>query len=106
MSSAIRDRAGRRAEEKHAMSASEIADNKWEIEATKAPIGSVAGLSQILLFVGFVVLFGYICGMSIVAIVTPKKESSLGEMYKNMKQDGTGPAAPGAAPATPEKPAQ
>ena len=29
-------------------------------------------------------MFGYILAMSVVAIITPKKESSLGEMYKNM----------------------
>jgi hypothetical protein len=77
------------------MSASEIADNKWELQATKAPVGSIGGLSQILLFIGFILLFGYIIGMSVVAIITPKKESSLGEMYKNMKQDGS-KAAPAA----------
>jgi hypothetical protein len=77
------------------MSASEIADNKWELQAAKAPVGSIGGLSQILLFIGFILLFGYIIGMSVVAIVTPKKDSSLGEMYKNMKQDGSGPAPAG-----------
>ena len=78
------------------MSASEIADNKWEVQASKAPVGSVGGLAQIVLFIGFIALFAYIIGMSIVAIVTPKKESSLGEAYKNMKNDGSQ-----AAPAKP-----
>lgn len=77
------------------MSRSEIADNKWELEASKAPVGTVGGLSQIMLFIGFIALFGYILGMSVVAIITPKKENSLGEMYKNMKQDGSGPAPAG-----------
>ena len=82
------------------MSASEIADNKWEVQASKAPVGSIGGLAQIVLFIGFIILFAYIIGMSVVAIVTPKKESALGDMYKNMKNDGSAPAAP----ATPEKP--
>ena len=77
------------------MSASEIADNKWESQATKAPIGSAGGLAQMLLFFGFVLLFGWIIGMSVVAIVTPKQESALGEAYKNMKNDGSGPTPPG-----------
>lgn len=77
------------------MSRSEIADNKWELEASKAPVGTIGGLAQIVLFIGFIVLFAYILGMSVVAIVTPKKDSSLGEMYKNMKQDGSGPAPAG-----------
>jgi hypothetical protein len=74
------------------MSTAEIADNKWEVEAAKPPVGSVPGLAQMFMFAGFVLLFGYIIGMSVVAIITPKKESSLGEMYKNMKQDGSVPA--------------
>jgi len=77
------------------MSTSEIADNKWELEASKPPIFTMPGLAQIGLFIGFIILFGYILGMSVVAMVTPKKESSLGEMYKNMKQDGSGPAPSG-----------
>lgn len=83
------------------MSVADIADNKWEREAAKAPVGNFAGMGQILMFVGFCAMFSYIIGMSVVAIVTPKKESGLGEMYKNMKQDGS-TATPGAA--TPEKP--
>ena len=67
---------------------SEIADNKWEVEATKAPVGTVGGLAQMLLFGGFVLLFGYIVAMSLVAIVTPKKENSLAEAYKNMGVEG------------------
>jgi hypothetical protein len=86
------------------MSASEIADNKWEVQASKAPVGSIGGLAQIVLFIGFIILFAYIIGMSVVAIVTPKKESGLGEMYKNMKTDGSTAPAGGTAPATPEKP--
>ena len=77
------------------MSASEIADNKWEVQASKAPVGTIGGIAQMVLFIGFILLFGYILGNSIIAIVTPKKESSLGEMYKNMKQDGSGPAPAG-----------
>lgn len=77
------------------MSASEIADNKWELEASKPPIGTPSGLAQIVLFMGFIGLFGYILGNSVVAIVTPKKESTLGEMYKNMRNDGSStPASP------------
>jgi hypothetical protein len=77
------------------MSRSEIADNKWELEASKAPVATIGGLSQIVLFIGFILLFGYILGMSVIAMVTPKKESSLGELYKNMKQEGSGPAPAG-----------
>lgn len=84
------------------MSVADIADNKWEREAAKAPVGNLAGMGQIVMFVGFCAMFSYIIGMSVVAIVTPKQESSLGAMYKNMKQDGS--AASPTAPATPEKP--
>ena len=53
------------------MAVSEIADNKWELEASKAPVGTLTGIAQIGMFLGFLALFGYIIGMSVVAMVTP-----------------------------------
>ncbi len=68
------------------MSSAEIADNKWEVQAAKAPIATIGGLAQLLMIVGFTALFGYILAMSIVAMVTPKAANSLEESYKNLKQ--------------------
>lgn len=74
------------------MSTSEIADNKWEVEASKPPIFTAGGLAHVTFFVGFIAVFGYIFANSVIALVTPKQESSLGEMYKNIKQDDAAPA--------------
>jgi hypothetical protein len=75
------------------MPASEIADNKWELEASKAPVFTAAGLAHVLLLVAFAAIFGYIFAMSVVAVTTPRQENSLEDLYKNMKHDDQGPAA-------------
>ncbi len=72
------------------MSASEIADNKWELQATKPPLGSAGGVLQMLLMGGFVVLFGWLIVSSIIGIVTPKSEDGgLAGQYKNMSFEGS-----------------
>ena len=71
------------------MSASEIADNKWELQSTKPPLGSAGGVLQLLLMVGFVGLFGWLIVSSIIGIITEKKEGgSLADQYKNMNVEG------------------
>ena len=65
------------------MSAAEIADNRWEVAATKPPVTSPAGLAQIILMGGFAAFFGWIVVFSVIAIVTPKGEGLAGE-YKNL----------------------
>ena len=67
------------------MSASEIADNKWELQASKPQMASAGGIVQILLMVGFVSIFGYLITFSIIGAVTPKTEDGLVNKYKNMK---------------------
>ncbi len=80
------------------MSVSEIADNKWELEASKPPVATPSGLAQILLFMSFIGWFGYIVVMSAVAIASPKKESTLVESYKNMRNDQSSAATPSENP--------
>jgi hypothetical protein len=84
--------------EEFVMSVSEIADNKWELEATKAPVLTPGGLAQIALFMSIIGWFGYILVMSVVAIASPKKESNLVEIYRNMRNDPSGTAAPNEKP--------
>lgn len=75
------------------MSAAEIADNKWELQATKPPVTTVPGLAQIILMGGFALFFGWIIAFSIVGIVTPKDEDGgLAGQYKDLKPGGAGPA--------------
>ncbi|MEM6995569.1 MAG: hypothetical protein AAF721_33975 [Myxococcota bacterium] len=82
------------------MSAAEIADNKWELSSTKAPVGSASGIAQILLMGGFAVFFVWIIVFSIIAIVTPKAEDGgLAGQYQNMGVDG----AEGGGEAKPEE---
>jgi hypothetical protein len=72
------------------MSAAEIADNKWEMESTKPPVGSLSGLSQILLMGGFGFFFTLIIVGSLIAIVTPKPEDGgLAGQYKTMGAQGS-----------------
>ncbi len=73
------------------MSTADIADNKWEVQASKPPMG-VTGLSQLLVFLGFVFLFGWITVMSVVAMVTPKAGSTLEDSYRNMQKADNAPA--------------
>lgn len=68
------------------MSSAEIADNKWEVQASKAPVATAGGLMLLVMIGGFAALFLYIAAMSVVAVTTPKSGGSLEEQYKNMKQ--------------------
>ncbi len=70
------------------MSAAEIADNKWELQATKPPVSSFTGVSQIILMVGFTGLFVWMLGFSVMGIVLPKQEG-LAESYSKMGVEGS-----------------
>ncbi|MCH9685317.1 MAG: hypothetical protein K0V04_28030 [Deltaproteobacteria bacterium] len=75
------------------MSASEIADNKWELKASKPPLASAGGVLQMILMGGFVILFGWLIVSSIIGIVTPKAEDGgLAGQYKNMNVEGAAAA--------------
>lgn len=78
------------------MSAAEIADNKWEVEATKPPLKDVGGVGQIALIGSLGLFFLYVVVMSLVAIVTPKKDGGLADQYKNLNAAGEPAAAPAA----------
>lgn len=71
------------------MSAAEIADNKWELTATKPPVTTVAGIAQITLMGCFGLFFLWIVGASAIAIVTPSKGGGLAQQYTDMKTEGT-----------------
>jgi hypothetical protein len=81
------------------MSSAEIADNPWELSATKPPVGTVSGIAQILMMAGFAAFFGWMTVASALAVVTPPKENQgLAGQFK--KLEGGGEAAPAeAAPA-------
>ncbi|RMH00268.1 MAG: hypothetical protein D6705_00830 [Deltaproteobacteria bacterium] len=75
------------------MSVAEIADNKWELESIKPPIKTPTAIGQIALIGGLGLFFLYIVIMSVVAIVTPKKEGGLADQYKNLNAEQPAAAA-------------
>lgn len=75
------------------MSVAEIADNKWELEAIKPPVKTPAAIGQIALIGGLGLFFLYITIMSVIAIVTPKKEGGLADQYKDLNAAGAQQAA-------------
>jgi hypothetical protein len=77
------------------MSTAEIADNKWEVQASKPPVASAGGLGMLLMFGGFVILFGYLTVMSIIGATSPKPEQN------RIEKQFSKPASD--KPATPEK---
>ena len=86
------------------MSAAEIADNKWELQASKPPIGTFSGLTQIVLMLGFAGFFAWIVGFSAIAILTPKKEDAgLAAEYDKMKKKELEDRKAQSAPAEAEK---
>ncbi|MEZ4428685.1 MAG: hypothetical protein R3A51_13465 [Nannocystaceae bacterium] len=75
------------------MSASEIADNKWELEASRPPVKSLGAIAQIAVVGSFALIFGWILTFSLMGIFGSKKES-LADRYGEMTADGK--AAPAA----------
>jgi len=65
------------------MSAADIADNKWELTATKPPLTTPAGLAQIALMGFFGLFFLWIVGFAAMGIVMPKK-AGLADSYQQM----------------------
>jgi len=53
---------------------SEIADNKWEVEASKPPVSTVSGIAQILLIACFAAVFVYILQGSVRGMFSEKKD--------------------------------
>ncbi len=71
---------------------SEIADNKWEAEASKPPTTTVSGIAQILLIAAFASVFVYILQGSARGIFAEKKDG-LAEKIGGMSNEA-GPKAP------------
>jgi len=70
------------------MSSAEIADNKWEVQASKPQVGTASGIFQIVFMAGFVGVFAYLIIFSIIGAVTPKKEDGgLAGQYDKMRQE-------------------
>jgi hypothetical protein len=57
------------------MSISEIADNKWEVQAAKPPVSTVPAIFQILLIGSFAAVFVWILQFSVVGIFGAKRDT-------------------------------
>lgn len=77
------------------MSASEIADNKWELEASKPPVTGVSGILQILVVSFFALLFAWMMMFTFQGIFGSKRET-LADQYGNLTVDGKKAPTPAA----------
>ncbi|MDC0722821.1 hypothetical protein [Nannocystis bainbridge] len=78
------------------MSAAEIADNKWELEASRPPVRTTGGILQILIIGFFAGLFGWMVMFAFQGIFGARRDT-LADQYGRLTVDGK--PAPGAAPA-------
>ena len=69
------------------MSMSEIADNKWEVEAAKPPISSFSAICQILLIAAFAGVFLYILQGAASGIFGAKRQGGMAESYGKMSHE-------------------
>ena len=79
------------------MSAAEIADNKWETEASKPELLTPGSIAQLAMMVGFALFFAYILLFSVIGMFSEKQESDLGSKFSKMNAE---------APAAEAKPAE
>lgn len=81
------------------MSASEIADNKWELEASKPPVTNVGGILQIFVVAFFSLIFVWMLSFTAQGVFGAKRQT-LADQYGNLTVDGKKKDAPAeAAPA-------
>lgn len=75
------------------MSSAEIADNRWEVAATKPPVTSPGGIAQIILMSLFALIFVWIMVGAVQGLIMPESEGLAGE-YKNLNATETPAEAP------------
>ena len=69
------------------MSISEIADNKWEVQAAKPPVQSVPAIAQMLLIASFAGIFAWILFGSLQGMFGAKRDT-LADSYSKMTHEG------------------
>ena len=79
------------------MSAAEIADNKWEVSASKPQLKTPGSIAQLVMMIGFMGFFAYILLFSVIGMFSEKKEGGLESQFSHM-DDAEEPAAPEAKP--------
>lgn len=69
------------------MSISEIADNKWEVQAAKPPVSNVPAVAQMLLIASFAGIFAWILFGSLQGMFGAKREGGMSENYSKMTHE-------------------
>ncbi|WAS95512.1 hypothetical protein [Nannocystis punicea] len=75
------------------MSTAEISDNKWELEASRPPIGTTTGVLQIVVIAVFAGLFVWMLSFALRGIFGAQRET-LADQYGRLTVDGKPAAAP------------
>jgi hypothetical protein len=75
------------------MSTAEIADNKWEVEASKPPVSSFGGILQIVVVTAFSAMFAWMLLFTVQGIFGSKRET-LADQYGHLKAEGGKADAP------------
>lgn len=65
------------------MSTAEIADNRWEVEATKVEATNPAGIAQLVLVAVFGVFFAGVALVAVYSLFAGPQESNMEQMFKN-----------------------
>lgn len=78
------------------MSAADIADNKWEVEASKPPVSNIGGILQIVVVAFFAAIFAWMMSFTFQGIFGAKRDT-MADAYGNLSAEGQ--AAAEAAPA-------
>jgi hypothetical protein len=75
------------------MSTADISDNKWELEASRPPISTPAGILQIVVIAAFAGLFVWMLSFALQGIFGARRET-LADQYGRLTVDGKPAAAP------------
>ena len=81
------------------MSVAEIADNKWELEASKPPLKEAGSIFQLAIMGMLCCLFLGIVGIALSGLIGGDQGGGLADKYKNMNNSPDGAAAAAEAPA-------
>lgn len=69
------------------MSISEIADNKWEVQAAKPPVQSVPAIAQMLLIASFAGIFAWILFGSLQGMFGAARDGGMAANYGKMTHE-------------------
>lgn len=69
------------------MSTSEIADNKWEVQAAKPPVQNIPAIAQMILIATFTGIFAWILFGSLQGAFGAKRDGGMSDNYGKMTHE-------------------